>query len=56
MDPAREPFLFVRIEADIKTAGELVRRGQVREAIPFVALVENQAAELKMILAHRAKP
>jgi hypothetical protein len=53
-DPAREPFLFVRIEADIKSAGELNRRKDVKAAIELVAMVENMAAELKHVLAHRA--
>ena len=52
-DPAREAFLFVKIEHEIKMAAELNRRGQVMEAVEFVALLEQHAAELKVILAGR---
>jgi len=52
-DPAREPYLFVRIEHERHEAAESNRRGNVAEALQRMALVENMAGELKMLLARK---
>lgn len=53
-DPAREPYLFVKLEIERHEAAELNRRGDVKEAIKRVALVELMAGELKHLLARKA--
>lgn len=53
-DPAREPFLFVKLELERHEAAELNRRGDVKEAVKKMALVELMAGELKHLLARKA--
>jgi hypothetical protein len=50
----REAELLVWLQQYPAQAAELNRRGNVKAAIELVAMVENMAAELKMVMAHRA--
>ena len=52
-DPAREPYLFVRVYQDIVMAGEANRRGDVAKARDLVLSIEQMSEELANLLANK---